>query len=129
MQDFRKIYQFRSFSVRKWLQIIRIMTNLNLEKWDHWSTVFTFVNVRLSTNNLWVVLKPVVHKFHGNTENYYSNFCGLLQENILPKKWRHYPNKYFLTVIVIRYRNFKNTYLSFLEILQPGIAQFSPGIS
>ena len=26
------------------------------------------------------VLKPVVENFHGNTENYYSNFYGLLQE-------------------------------------------------
>ena len=30
------------------------------------------------------VLKPVVEKFHGNAENYYSNFYGLLQENLLP---------------------------------------------
>ena len=88
MQDFRKIYHFRSFSMKKWLQIIRIMTNLNIEKWDHWPTVFTFVNVLLSTNTLRVLLKPVVHKFHGNTENYYSNFCGLLQENLLPKTKR-----------------------------------------
>ena len=28
---------------------------------------------------LWVVLKPVVEKFHGNAENYYSKFYGLLQ--------------------------------------------------
>ena len=36
---------------------------------------------------LWAVLKPVVEKFHGNAENYYSNFYGLLQENLLPKKF------------------------------------------
>ena len=28
---------------------------------------------------LWVVLKLVVEKFHGNAENYYSKFYGLLQ--------------------------------------------------
>ena len=33
------------------------------------------------------VLKPVVEKFHGNAENYYSNFYGLLQESLLPKKF------------------------------------------
>ena len=36
---------------------------------------------------LWAVLKPVVEKFHGNAENYYSNFHDLLQENLLPKKF------------------------------------------
>ena len=36
---------------------------------------------------LWGVLKPVTEKFHGNAENYYSNFYGLLQENLLPKKF------------------------------------------
>ena len=36
---------------------------------------------------LWAVLKPVVEKFHGNAENYYSNFYGLLQENLPPKKF------------------------------------------
>ena len=36
---------------------------------------------------LWAVLKPLVEKFHGNAENYYSNFYGLLQENLLPKKF------------------------------------------
>ena len=35
---------------------------------------------------LWAVLKPVVEKFHGNAENYYSNFYGLLQENLLQTK-------------------------------------------
>ena len=34
---------------------------------------------------LWVVLKPVVEKFHGNAVNYYSIFYGLLRENLLPK--------------------------------------------
>ena len=37
--------------------------------------------------DLWAVLKPVVETFHGNTENYYSNFYGLLQENLPPKKF------------------------------------------
>ena len=36
---------------------------------------------------LWTVLKPVVEKFHGNAENYYSSFYGLLQENLPPKKF------------------------------------------
>ena len=36
---------------------------------------------------LWEVLKPVVEKFHGNAENYYSNLYGLLQEHLLPKKF------------------------------------------
>ena len=36
---------------------------------------------------LWAVLKPVVEKFHGNVENYFSNFHGLLQENLLLKKF------------------------------------------
>ena len=34
---------------------------------------------------LWVVLKPVVEKFHGNAVNYYSIFYGLLRENLLTK--------------------------------------------
>ena len=34
----------------------------------------------------WTVLKPVVKKFHRNTENYYSNFFGLLQKKITSKK-------------------------------------------
>ena len=34
---------------------------------------------------LWVVLKPVVEKFHGNAVNYYSIFYGLLREDLLPK--------------------------------------------
>ena len=36
---------------------------------------------------LWTVLKPVVEKFHGIAENYYSSFYGLLQENLPPKKF------------------------------------------
>ena len=36
---------------------------------------------------LWAVVKPVVEKFHGNAENYYSNFYGLLQENLPPRKF------------------------------------------
>ena len=36
---------------------------------------------------LWAVLKPVVEKFHGNAENYYSHFYDLLQENLLPKQF------------------------------------------
>ena len=36
---------------------------------------------------LWEVVKPVVEKFHGNAENYYSNFYGILQEHLLPKKF------------------------------------------
>ena len=36
---------------------------------------------------LWAVLKPVVERFHGNAENCYSDFFGLLQENLLPKKF------------------------------------------
>ena len=36
---------------------------------------------------LWAVLKPVVEKFHGNAENYYSNLYSLLQENLLPKRF------------------------------------------
>ena len=36
---------------------------------------------------LWAVLKPMVEKFHGNAENYYSDFHGLLQENLLPKNF------------------------------------------
>ena len=36
---------------------------------------------------LWAVLKPVVEKFHRNAENYYSDLYGLLQENLLPKKF------------------------------------------
>ena len=35
---------------------------------------------------LWVVLKTVFEKFYGNGETYYSNFYGLLQENLLPTK-------------------------------------------
>ena len=27
---------------------------------------------------LWAVLKPIIEKSHGNAENYYSNFYGLL---------------------------------------------------
>ena len=63
------------------------MTNPDLGKSDHWSTVFTFANVLLSTKALRAVLKPVVKRFHGNAENYYSNFYGLLQENLLQKKF------------------------------------------
>ena len=33
------------------------------------------------------VLKLLVEKFHGNAENYYSNFCGLLQENLQPNEF------------------------------------------
>ena len=33
----------------------------------------------------WAVLKQVVEKFHGNAENCYSNFYGLLQKNLLTK--------------------------------------------
>ena len=29
----------------------------------------------------------MVEKLHGNAENYYSNFYGLLQENLSPKKF------------------------------------------
>ena len=36
---------------------------------------------------LWTLLKPMVEKFHGNAENHYSNFYGLLQKNLLPKKF------------------------------------------
>ena len=36
---------------------------------------------------LWAVVKPVVEKFNGNAENYYSNFYGLLQENLPPRKF------------------------------------------
>ena len=36
---------------------------------------------------LWAVLKPVVERLHGNAENCYSDFFGLLQENLLPKKF------------------------------------------
>ena len=36
---------------------------------------------------MWAVLKPVVEKFHGNAENYYSHFYDLLQENLLPKQF------------------------------------------
>ena len=28
---------------------------------------------------MWVVLKPLLEKFYGNAENYYSDFYGLLQ--------------------------------------------------
>ena len=37
------------------------------------------------TVEFWAVLKQVVEKFHGNAENYYSNFYGLLQKNLLKK--------------------------------------------
>ena len=45
---------------------------------------------------LWVVLKPVVEKFHGNAENYYSWFIAI---KFTTKKvwWWYYPNKYFIT--------------------------------
>ena len=33
------------------------------------------------------VLNLLVEKFHGNAENYYSNFCGLLQENLQPNEF------------------------------------------
>ena len=36
---------------------------------------------------LWAVLRPVVEMFHRNAENYYANLYGLLQENLLPKKF------------------------------------------
>ena len=36
---------------------------------------------------LWGVLRPVVEMFHRNAENYYANLYGLLQENLLPKKF------------------------------------------
>ena len=36
---------------------------------------------------MWAVLKPAVEKFYGNAESFYSNFYGLLQENLRPKKF------------------------------------------
>ena len=34
-----------------------------------------------------LTLWAVVEKFHRNAENCYSHFCGLLQENLKPKKF------------------------------------------
>ena len=37
--------------------------------------------------DLWAIWKQLAEKFHGNAENYYSNVYGLLQENLLSKKF------------------------------------------
>ena len=37
--------------------------------------------------DLWEKLEGVVNKFHGNAEKFYSNFYGLLQNNLLPQKF------------------------------------------
>ena len=37
--------------------------------------------------DLWEVLEPVITKFHGDPENFYCYFYGLLQDNLLPNKF------------------------------------------
>ena len=53
---------------------------------DTWKMFSSFDFTPDDAVELWAVLKPVVEKFYGNAKNYYSNFYGLLQENVLPKR-------------------------------------------
>ena len=37
--------------------------------------------------DLWEILEPVITKFHGDAEEFYCFFYGLLQDNLLPNKF------------------------------------------